>query len=517
MTPLSPVDFLDRAADVWPDAPAIVEEGGLVLTYSDFRLRADRLADALRAEGVRRGDRVAVLAPNGHVMLEAHFGVPGAGAVLVALNTRLGPDEYAYILEHSGARVLIVDPGLLPVLEPIRGGLRDELRVVTLGDEYEDWLAGSSGAGVLAPVDENDLIAINYTSGTTGRPKGVMYTHRGAFLNAMGDTLTFGLSADSVYLWTLPMFHCNGWCFTWAVTAAGGRHVCLPKPDPGRVLECIADHQVTHLCGAPVVVSSIAMHPDAADRQFPWGVRVAVGGAPPAPHVIESAESMGMRILHLYGMTETYGPSLVCEPQPGWAGEPLRVRAELAARQGVRTAVVRDIRVVDVDGVDVPRDATTLGEIIVDSATVMTGYYRDEEATSATLRDGWLHSGDLAVVHPDGSIEIRDRAKDVIISGGENISSVEVEQVLLDHPSVGDAAVVAAPDARWGEVPVAFVTLAAGGQATEAELIEHVRARLARFKAPRSVTFTDLPRTATGKVQKAELRARARESAHPNG
>ncbi|MBI1350640.1 MAG: long-chain-fatty-acid--CoA ligase [Actinomycetales bacterium] len=513
MTPLSPVDFLRRAGDVWPQAPAVSDVSGARLTYAELRGRADRLADAIRGAGVERGERVAVLAHNGHVLLESHFGVPGAGAVLVALNTRLGPDEYAYILEHSESRVLIVDPAHLPMIESILPALSTQPAIVLIGRDYESWLSGSSGPGMQPPDEENDLIAINYTSGTTGTPKGVMYTHRGAFLNALGDTLTFRLGPESVYLWTLPMFHCNGWCFTWAITAAGAHHVCLPRPEPAQVLAAIAEYRVTHLCGAPVVISSLATHPQAGQARFPWGVRAAVGGAPPAPQVIENAERMGMEILHLYGMTETYGPSLVCEPQGDWAAEPLRRRAELSARQGVRTAVVRQVRVVDPAGEDVPRDGATLGEIIVDSATVMAGYFRDEAATAESLRGGWLHTGDLAVMHADGYIEIRDRAKDIIISGGENISSVEVEHVLLDHPGVADAAVVAVPDERWGEVPVAFVTRAQGSEVSEEELIEHVRSRLARFKSPRRITFTDLPRTATGKVQKGVLRERGR-SAH---
>ncbi len=509
MTALTPLDFLRRAADVHGSRVAVIDGDGRALTYSEFRDRAERLADALRRNGIERGERIAVLAPNGRVLLESHYGVPGAGAVLVALNTRLGPQEYAYILEHSGARVLIVDPELLPAVEEALVGLPEAPTVVAIGDDYEGWLGERDGPGMVDPDDEQDLIAINYTSGTTGRPKGVMYTHRGAYLNSLGDTLTFGLDSSTVYLWTLPMFHCNGWCFTWAVTAAAGRHVCLPRPQPDRALQAMADHRVTHFCGAPVVLSSIVTHPDARSATFPWGIRAAVGGAPPAPQVIAAAEEMGIEILHLYGMTETYGPSLVCEPQGDWMDRSLRERAELAARQGVRTSVVADVRVVDTAGLEVPRDAKTMGEIVVRSATVMAGYFRDDAATAEALRDGWLHTGDLAVVHPDGYLEIRDRAKDIIVSGGENISSVEVEHVLLDHPDVTDAAVVARPDDRWGEAPVAFVTLADGATATPEVLIEHVRGRLAHFKAPREVIVADLPRTSTGKVQKAELRRRA--------
>ena len=509
MAGLSPVGFLRRAADVWPGQVAVVDDGGISRTYRAFRERADRLADALRSSGVRPGDRVAVLAPNGAVPLEAHFGVPGSGGVLVMLNTRLGPEEYGYILRHAGARLAIVHPDHVDAVAALRRECPELERIVVIGDEYEAWTAAASGTGMGDPADERDLIALNYTSGTTGRPKGVMYTHRGAYLNALGDVITFGLAPSTVYLWTLPMFHCNGWCFTWAVTAAGGRHVCLPRPDPGRVLEVIAREQVTHLCGAPVVISGLAHHSLAAEARFPWRVRAAVGGAPPAPQVIEAAEAMGVEILHLYGMTETYGPALVCEPQPPWRDLPLRERADRAARQGVRTVVVSEVRVVDSEGRPVPHDGRTMGEIVVDSATVMAGYFGEPEATQEALRDGWLHTGDLAVVHDDGYIDIRDRAKDIIVSGGENISSVEVEHVLLDHPEVIEAAVVACPDERWGEVPVAFVTLVEGANVTEAELVGQVRERLAHFKAPRRVIVAELPRTATGKVRKAELRSRA--------
>ena len=458
-----------------------------------------------------RGDRVAVLANNGLAMLEAHFGVPGGGAALVALNTRLGPDEYGYILDHSRARLLLVEAEL-------RDGLGEVLqdrpyleRVIVIGEEYESWLAAApSSGGMCDPVSEDDLIAVNYTSGTTGRPKGVMYSHRGAYLNALGSAISFAIRPDSVYLWTLPMFHCNGWCLVWGVTALGATHVCLPRPDPEMSIRAITEHGVTHLCAAPVVLSALVAQAESAQIRFGRPVSVAVGGAPPSPTTIMRAESAGLEVVHLYGMTETYGPCLVCTPGRTWGELPFKERAALMSRQGIATAVVERVRVVDADCEDVPSDGQVMGEIVVQSPTVMLGYLDDPDATAATLRPDGLHTGDLAVLHPDGYIEIRDRAKDIIISGGENLSSVEVEHVLATHPAVAESAVVAMPDDRWGEVPLAVVCLMPGAVATEAELIAHVRSRLAHFKAPKRVVFGQLPKTATGKVQKSVLREAAR-------
>lgn len=506
--PLTPLSFLRRAAATRGEACAVIDHGEV--TYAQLLVRAHRLASALRALGVGVDDRVAVLAPNGLPMLEAHFGVPGSGAALVALNTRLGPQEYAYILNHSRARVLIVDPSLQGVLDAIRAECWHLERVVVLGQEYEEWLASASdGAGMLDPDDDSQPIAVNYTSGTTGRPKGVVYTHRGAFLNAIGAASSFAIRGDSVYLWTLPMFHCNGWCLVWGVTASGGVHVCLPRPDPGEVIDAVAAHAVTHCCAAPVVLTSIVAEVIRREVVFDPPVGVAVGGAPPSPTTIMNAEAAGMSVVHLYGMTETYGPSLVCTPQRHWSDLTFDERARLMSRQGVPTIVVDEARVLDADGRDVPRNGATMGEIVIRSATVMAGYLDDPEATAAVLRPEGLHTGDLAVMHPDGYIEIRDRAKDIIISGGENISSVEVEHVLVAHPDVVEAAVVARPDERWGEVPIAFVTRRTGSQVSPEQLMEHVRARLARFKVPKEIVFTDLPKTATGKIRKSELRERA--------
>lgn len=517
MVPLTPLSFLRRSSDVYGSKVAVIDSAYSDTTYAELRDRADRLAGALRALGVEVGDRVAVLAPNGLVMLEAHFGVPGSGGVLVALNTRLSSAEYGYILEHCGARVLIVDRSLAAMVSAIVPGIASLERVIEIGGvsikgavDYEDWTrSASDGKGMTDPSNEEALIAINYTSGTTGRPKGVVYTHRGAYLNSLGTALEFGVQPVSVYLWTLPMFHCNGWCFTWAVTAIGARHICIPKPEPDLVLAAIAQRRVTHLCAAPVVLNAIVNHPAAQSTRFTHRVSIATGGAPPSPTTIARTEFLGIELVHLYGMTETYGPSIICEPQESWTALTEPERADKMARQGVRTITVDMVRVVDGDLRDVPRDAATAGEILVRSNSTMAGYFRDDEATRAAFVDGFLRTGDLAVLHADGYIEIRDRAKDVIISGGENISSVEVEHALMRHPAVLEAAVVALHDEKWGEVPIAFVVLRPGMAADETELVDFVKGQIARFKAPRRVVFSDLPKTSTGKIQKVLLREQA--------
>jgi fatty-acyl-CoA synthase len=521
---LTPLDFLARSADVMPEKVAIVD-GERRFTYAAFEERAARLAGALVARGLRDGDVVSVLAPNCAEMLEAHFGVPLAGGILNALNTRLDPPAIASILRHAGSRFLIVHSSMLgpgTASSAALEGSRPELIVIGVpeverasvaGEDYEAMLATAVRHPRRGPRDEWDSIALNYTSGTTGRPKGALYSHRGAYLNALGNVITFGLRPDAVYLWTLPMFHCNGWTYPWAVTAIGARHICLPAVDPARIFRLIVEEGVTHLCAAPVVLTMLIHAPEAAGLRLSREVEVATGGAAPPSAVIEAMERMGFRLTHLYGMTESYGPSTSCLPQPDWSELPLADRARLMARQGVRNLTLQMQDVIDAEtGAPVPRDGTTLGELVLRGNTVMKGYLDASEETENALSGGWLHTGDLAVVHPDGYIEIKDRSKDIIISGGENISSLEVEEALYRHPAVMEAAVVARPDPKWGETPCAFVTLKAEtGPVTEDEIIAFCRERLARFKCPRSVVFGPLPKTSTGKIQKYELRRRAAE------
>jgi fatty-acyl-CoA synthase len=509
-TELSPVGFLLRSAAVFPEATAVVH-GRRRLTYRELADRAGGLAAALRRAGLEEGDRVAVLCPNTPAMLEAQFAVPGAGGVLVPINIRLAAAEVTYILEHSGARVLLVDRELEHLVEH-PGGL-EVVRVDDTGDgtdPYESLLSSVTGSDPVLtigpPPDEEATISINYTSGTTGRPKGVMVAHRGAYLNALGMAIESGLGSGSVYLWTLPMFHCNGWCFPWAVTAVAGTHVCLRKVEPERVWRLLVDEEVTHLCCAPTV--AIALANDPAARPLPRPVTVVMGGAPPSPTLLDRMAELRFRPLHAYGLTETYGPSALCEWHDEWAELDPPERARLLARQGVGHLTGAAVRVADERLVDVPADAEALGEVVLRGNTVMKGYYRDPEATAAALAGGWFHSGDLAVRHPDGYLELRDRAKDVIISGGENISTIEVEQVVARHPAVLECAVVAMPDERWGERPKAFVTLKDGHSATEQEIVDFCRERLAHFKCPSAVEFGPLPKTSTGKVQKFLLRER---------
>jgi len=504
---LTPLAFLERTALVFPDRTAAVD-GGLRFTWAELRERVRRLAVALQAAGVELGDRIAFLAPNIHELLEAHFGVPAAGAVLVAINTRLTPAEIAYILEHSGSRVLIVDASLRHLVEDAQV---ERVLVCGEGGDYEAFLA-TAGEG--EPEDrlesEDDVISVNYTSGTTGRPKGVMYTHRGAALNALAELVHTRLGPRSIYLWTLPMFHCNGWCLTWAVTAAGGTHVCLPKVDPPLIWRLIEEERITHLNGAPTVL--VMLGADPAARQLERPVLVTTGGAPPPAAVIERTEKLGFEINHVYGLTETYGPITLCEWNPAWDDLDVDERARLKARQGVPYLSADRVRVVDGELRDVPADGETMGELVMRGNNVMKGYFRDEEATAEAFRGGWFHSGDLGVMHPDGYVEIRDRTKDIIISGGENISTIEVESALVRHPDVLEAAVVAIPDEKWGERPKGFVTLRAGASLTGEELITFSRETLPGFKAPSEIEFGELPKTSTGKVKKYELRERGRRS-----
>jgi fatty-acyl-CoA synthase len=494
---LTPLRFLERSAAVWAERPAVVS-GDRTWTYAEHFERVRRVAGALLELGVEPGDRVAALLPNVPEMLELHYAVPGIGAILVPLNTRLTSEDYAYILDHSGAKVVVV-----------AGELRRQLPKVS-GLHVATGLVGEP-VDLRRPDDERALLSINYTSGTTGRPKGVMTTHRGAYLHSLGVIAEAGLTPRSSYLWTLPMFHCNGWAYTWAVTAQGARHVCLPKVEAAPIWRALSSEGVSHLCCAPTVLTMIAGAGEAAPLDEP--AQVFVGGAPPAPALLEKAAALNLHVTHLYGLTETYGPIAVCAWNPDWDSLPAEEQAALRARQGVSTIVSERMRVVDGDMHDVPADGETLGEVCMRGDNVMAGYYRDEQATRQAFKGGWFHSGDLGVVHPDGYVELRDRLKDVIISGGENIATIEVEQALAAHPSVAEVAVVAAPDERWGEVPVAFVTAAAGsGSPPDGdELRAFARERIAHFKVPKRVEVVDeLPKTGTGKIQKFVLRERAR-------
>ena len=529
--PLSPLSFLERSAYVWPDKLA-VRHGRLRYTYREFDARCRRLASALARRGIARGDTVAVMAPNVPAMLEAHYAVPALGAVLNALNYRLDARTVAFCLEHGDAKVLLTDPEFAPTVRAALREVKRDLLVVDIDDPeapsgerlgslgYESLLAdGDPAYAWPGPQGEWDPLSLLYTSGTTGNPKGVVYHHRGAYLNAFGNALAFGLTAQSVYLWTLPMFHCNGWTFTWAVTAAGATHVCLRRVDPAPIFRAIADCGVTHLCGAPVVLNMLVHAPDDAKLRFDHRVDVATGGAAPPSAVIEAMEGMGFSVTHLYGLTETYGPATLCVAQDDWPGLPLADRARRMARQGVPMPTLAGLAVADpATGAAVPRDGKTIGEVLLRGNTVMSGYLKNEPATAAAFAGGWLHTGDLAVWHADNAIEIKDRSKDIIITGGENVSSLEVEECLYRHPRVMEAAVVAQPDDKWGESPCAFVTLKPdAGVVAEAEIIAWCREHLAHFKAPKRVVFGPLPKTSTGKIQKFVLRDRAKGVSGPSG
>jgi fatty-acyl-CoA synthase len=516
---LSPLSFLERSAFVFADKVAVID-GPRRLTYADFAGEAMRLASALKHAGLKRGERVAFIALNTAEMLVAHFAVPLAGGVLVAINTRLSPDEVTYICSHSEAKMVFASAELAHVAERAAGTVPSIRHRVGLGDAsaepwmpYEDFCASAPPADLSWEIDDELApISVNYTSGTTGRPKGVVYSHRGAYLNSLGEMLHSQHSSRSVYLWTLPMFHCNGWCTTWAVTGIGGTHVCLPQVRAAEIWRLIDDHGVTHLNGAPAVLSAIAEAAEA--HHLDHELIVTTAGAAPSPAVIAKMEDLGARVIHVYGLTEVYGPYSVCEWQDGWERLPRDERCRLLARQGVGMIQAERLRVVDENMTDVPSDGETMGEIVMRGNNVMLGYLDDSDATAQVFAGGWFHSGDLGVMHPDGYVELRDRAKDIIISGGENISTIEVESSLLSHSAVVEAAVVGVPDDRWGERPRAFVVLRAGEGATEGELIEHVRARIAHFKAPDHIEFvSELPRTSTGKVQKDELRHRASPTA----
>ncbi|WP_083219521.1 acyl-CoA synthetase [Bradyrhizobium icense] len=523
-SPLTPISFLPRSAEIYPDRTAVIH-GERRYSYRQFYERARRLASALAGTGVKRGDTVSVMLPNVPAMVEAHYGVPMLGAVLNAINTRLEAATIAYILQHAEAKVLITDREFAAQVGPALAALKKRPLVIDVDDElytgpgerlgkfeYEAFIAkGDPNFAWSAPADESSAIALNYTSGTTGNPKGVVYHHRGTFLESVGNIMAWPMPPKPVYLWTLPMFHCNGWCFPWSVVAMSGTHVCLRKVDPALIFPMIVENGVTHMCGAPTVLTMLTSAPAQQLRRFNHVVEIQTGGSPPPAKVIEAMEQLGFRVTHIYGMTELQGPSTYCAPQDDWSALPLAERAGFVARQGVRYPVVEGQMVADAKTMKpVPRDGQSIGEIMVRGNTVMLGYLKEPKATADAFRGGWMHTGDLAVEHPNGYVEIRDRAKDIIISGGENISSVEVEIALYKHPAVQLAAVVARPDSKWGETPCAFVQLKPGTQATEEEIITFCRDRLAHFKAPKSVVFGPLPTTATGKVQKFTLRERAR-------
>jgi len=521
---LSPIAFLPRAAEIYPERVAVVH-GKQRITYAQFFERARRLASALARHGVKRGDVVSAMLPNVPAMLDAHYGVPMLGAVLNTINTRLDADTVAYILEHGEAKVFITDRVFAAVVGPALARLKKKPLVVGVDDplytgpggrvgeiEYEKFIAGGDPAFAWSlPRSEDDPIALNYTSGTTGRPKGVVYHHRGTFLESLGNIVAWPMPVHPVYLWTLPMFHCNGWCYPWSVTAMAGTHVCLRAVDPAQIFPMIVEHGVTHMCGAPTVLSMLIGAPDEQRRKFAQPVHIMTGGSPPPAKVIKGMEELGFKVLHIYGMTELQGPSTLCAEQEGWKTLPLEERAVQMARQGVRYQVVEGHIVADPGTCKpVKQDGLSMGEILVRGNTVMLGYLKDPKSTAEAFHGGWMHTGDLAVWHPTNYIEIKDRKKDIIISGGENISSVEVEIALYKHPATALAAVVARPDDKWGETPCAFVQLKAGMQATEAEYIDWCRSNLAKFKVPRKVVFGELPTTATGKIQKYVLRERAR-------
>jgi fatty-acyl-CoA synthase len=504
---LDPLSFLQRSEFVYPDKVAVVHEQRRY-TYRQLGERVRRLASALQQAGVEKGDRVAFIAPNIPALLEAHYGVPAAGGVLVAINYRLNAAEVKYILEHSGARVVFVDREFERLVAD--ASVDQVIRIDDSGDSddpYEVFLAeGSPDFEPTPPHDEAEPISINYTSGTTGRPKGAVYHYRGAYLNALGEVIETQLTPNSVYLWTLPMFHCNGWCFTWAVTAVGGRHVCLRKVDPGLIWELFESEGITHYNGAPTVQASLLDHDRAhkLDRE----VITTVSGSPPTAELFARLTEIGIRPIHVYGATELYGPYMICERQEGWDELPIEEQARLLGRQGVHYVVAEPVRVVDDHGQDVPADGETLGEVLMRGNNVMTGYFEDAGQTEETLAGGWYHSGDLAVRHPDGYIELRDRKKDIIVSGGENVPTIEVEQAVSEHPAVSAVAVVSMPDEKWGERPKAFVELTDGQSATEEEILDFAKERLPGYMRPAAVEIAELPRTSTGKIQKKQLRER---------
>jgi fatty-acyl-CoA synthase len=522
--PLSPLTFLERAAQVYPDHTAIIH-GALRRNYRDFYARSRQLASALARHGIKRGDTVAVLLANTPAMLECHYGVPMTGGVLNTLNTRLDPAIIAFSLDHGEAKVVITDREFSKTMKAALAEAKVKPLVIDYDDpdyqgegerigsiEYEDFVAqGDADYAWSLPQDEWDAIALNYTSGTTGNPKGVVYHHRGAYLLGQGNIVTCGMGKHPVYLWTLPMFHCNGWCFPWSISVVAGTHVCLRYVRAKAMFDAIADHKVTHLCGAPIVMSTLVNAPEAEKRPLPHVVEFFTAAAPPPEVVLANMRQAGFNVTHIYGLTETYGPSVVNDWKAEWDGLDASAQASKKARQGVRYLALEALDIKDpVTMQSVPRDGETMGEVMMRGNVVMRGYLKNPAASAEAFEGGWFHSGDLGVIYPDGYIQLKDRSKDIIISGGENISSIEVEDALFKHPAVQSTAVVARPDEKWGETPCAFIELKPGASATEAEIIAWCREHLAAYKIPRTVVFAELPKTSTGKIQKYRLRETAK-------
>jgi len=519
--PLTPLSFLERTASIYPGRVAVIH-GKTRQTWLETYKRSKRLASALARRGIGRGDTVAVMLPNVPAMVEAHFGIPMSGAVLNTLNTRLDADAIAFMLEHGGAKLLLTDKEFSPTVKK----LKTKVEIIDVEDAefsggerlgrltYEELLKeGDPEYAWPWPQDEWQAISLNYTSGTTGNPKGVVYHHRGAYLNAVGNILVWAMPHHPVYLWTLPMFHCNGWCFPWTIAANAGTHVCLRRVEAALIFKLIKEHKVTHYCGAPIVHQMLINAPDEMKAGITHQVSGLVAAAAPPASMIEGMQKMGFNVTHVYGLTETYGPATVCAKHEEWEALPLAEQVRLNGRQGVRYTVEEGLTVMDPDTMEpVPADGETMGEIMFRGNITMKGYLKNPKGSADAFRGGWFHSGDLAVMQPDGYVKIKDRSKDIIISGGENISSLEVEDVLYRHPAVLAAAVVARPDEKWGETPCAFVELKAGAKVTENELIEFCRGQLARFKAPRAIVFGELPKTSTGKIQKFVLREKAKST-----
>ena len=522
-TPLTPLSFIERTARVFPDHTAVVH-GETQRSWTETYHRCIKLASALNRRGINKGDTVAVMLPNVPASLEAHFGVPMCGAVLNTLNIRLDAKTIAFILDHGEAEVLLTDKEFAPVINEALSLCKAKPLVIDVDDalapdgellgeiEYEAFLAeGNTGYDWQYPENEWDAISLNYTSGTTGNPKGVVYHHRGAALNSLGNITAWAMPQRPKYLWTLPMFHCNGWCFPWTVTALAGTHICLRRTEPGPIYQSIIDHKITHMCGAPIVMGMLVNASSQEQKTLPHSVKILTAGAAPPSAIVEQIEVLGFDVTHAYGLTECYGPGVVSEWHPEWDELPTAEKSAKKARQGVPYLVMQDLTVMDPETMQkTPADAQTMGEVFMRGNNLMKGYLKNETATEKAFLGGWFHTGDLGVMHPDGYIELKDRSKDIIISGGENISTIEVEGVLYQHPAVAEAAVVAKPDEKWGETPCAFVALKEEAKSSEEELIQFCRDNLAHFKCPKKIVFAELPKTSTGKIQKFILREQAK-------